>query len=46
MKKRLLLALAGFAIGFAVPAIAQQKDMVDPRLRAALVAYNKKEDEA
>jgi uncharacterized protein (TIGR02246 family) len=46
MKKRLLLALAGLAISFAVPAFAQQKDTADPQLREALIAYNKKEDEA
>jgi uncharacterized protein (TIGR02246 family) len=46
MKIRLLLALAGLAISFAVPAIAQQKDTADPQLREALAAYNKKEDEA
>jgi uncharacterized protein (TIGR02246 family) len=46
MNIRLVVALVGLAIGFAVPGIAQQKDMVDPQLREALVAYNKKEDEA
>ena len=46
MKIRSLLALAGLAISFAVPAIAQQKDTADPQLREALAAYNKKEDEA
>jgi hypothetical protein len=46
MKIPLLLSLAGLAISFAVPAIAQQKDAADPQLREALAAYNKKEDEA
>jgi uncharacterized protein (TIGR02246 family) len=46
MKVRLVLALAGLAISFAVPAIAQQKDTADPQLREALAAYNKKETEA
>jgi len=46
MKIPLLLALAGLAISFAVPAIAQQKDTADPQHREALAAYNKKEDEA
>ena len=46
MKIRLLLALVGLAIGFALPTFAQQKDTPDPQLRAALVAFNKKEDEA
>ena len=32
MKIRLLLALAGFAIGFVLPTFAQQKDTVDPRI--------------
>ena len=42
MKIRLVVALAGLAISFAVPAIAQQKDTADPQLREALAAYNKK----
>jgi uncharacterized protein (TIGR02246 family) len=45
MKIRLLLALAGLAISFALPTFAQQKDTADPQLRDALAAYNKKEDE-
>jgi hypothetical protein len=32
MKIRLLLALVGLAIGFALPAFAQQKDTVDPQI--------------
>jgi ketosteroid isomerase-like protein len=32
MKTRLLPALVGLAIGFALPTFAQQKDMVDPRI--------------
>jgi len=32
MKIRLLLALAGFTIGFVLPTFAQQKDTVDPRI--------------
>ena len=46
MKIRLLVALVGLAISFALPTFAQQKDTVDPQLREALIAYNKKEDEA
>lgn len=47
MKIRLLVALAGLAISFAVPAIAQQKDTVlDPQLFQQLVALGKKADEA
>ena len=46
MKVPLVVALIGLAISFALPAFAQQKDRVDPQLREALVAYNKKEDEA
>jgi hypothetical protein len=30
---RLLLALAGLAIGFAVPALAQEQNTVDPEVR-------------
>jgi uncharacterized protein (TIGR02246 family) len=32
VKRRLLLALAGFAIGFVLPTFAQQKDKADPRI--------------
>jgi uncharacterized protein (TIGR02246 family) len=32
MKIRFLLALAGLAIGFTMPAFAQQKDTVDPQI--------------
>jgi ketosteroid isomerase-like protein len=46
MKIRFVVALVGLAISFALPTIAQQKDTVDPQLREALAAYNKKEDEA
>ena len=33
MKVRLLLTLAGLAIGFAVPALAQEQNTVDPEVR-------------
>src|ERR1700759_4473832 len=46
MKNPSLIVLAGLALSFAVPAFAQQKDTVDPQLRQALAAFNKKENEA
>ena len=42
MKRCLLLALVGLAIGFAVPAFAQQKDTVDPQIIEQLDALTKK----
>jgi uncharacterized protein (TIGR02246 family) len=46
MKMRLLLTLAGWAFGFAVPAIAQEKDAVDPEVRQQIEAVHMKFDEA
>jgi ketosteroid isomerase-like protein len=46
MKIRLLLTLAGLAIGYAVPAFAQQTKTPDPQLRDAFVAFVKKFDDA
>ena len=46
MKIRCLLAFAGLAISFAVPALAQQNDTSDPEKRASMVAFEKKEIEA
>jgi hypothetical protein len=46
MKTRLLGALIGFAISFALPTFAQQTNTPDPQLRAQLVALIKKFDEA
>ena len=46
MKIRLLLALAGLAIGFAVPTFAQQKDTVDPQIIQQYAALGKKFDDA
>ena len=46
MKVRLLLTLAGLAIGFAVPAIAQEKDTLDPQVRQEIEAVLVKFDEA
>ena len=43
---RLLLSLAVFAIGFAVPAFPQQKDTVDPRIIEQNAAVDQKYDEA
>jgi len=39
MKVRLLLILAGFAIGFAFPAFAQQTNVPDPQLRETLSTF-------
>jgi ketosteroid isomerase-like protein len=46
MKNLPLLALAGLALSFAMPAFAQQKDTPDPQKRAALVAFEKNEMDA
>jgi ketosteroid isomerase-like protein len=46
MKIRLLLALTGLAVGFAVPAFAQEKDTPDAQLRQQFEANDKKLDEA
>jgi hypothetical protein len=46
MKMRLLLTLAGLAIGFAVPTFAQEKDTVDPEVRQQIEAAVKKHQEA
>jgi hypothetical protein len=45
LKNRLLVALVGLAISFALPAFGQQMDTPDPQLRKALVAFNKKVDD-
>ena len=46
MKIQALLALAGLAIGFAVPTFAQDKNTVDPQVRQEIEAVLKKFDEA
>ena len=46
MKIRLLGTLVGLAIGFTVPAFAQEKDTVDPEVRQQIEAAQKKVDEA
>src|SRR5271165_3178733 len=45
MKIRLLLALAGLAISFALPTFAQQTNPPDPKLREALATLLKKMDD-
>jgi hypothetical protein len=46
MKIRLLSALAGLAISFALPCIAWDKNMVDPQARQEIEALLVKGDEA
>ena len=46
MKTRLLGALVGLAISFALPTFAQQKETVDPQIIEKLNALFKKVDEA
>jgi ketosteroid isomerase-like protein len=46
MKIPLAVAVVGLAIGFAVPAFAQQSDKVDPQVAEQLSALSKKTDEA
>jgi len=46
MKIRLLLVLAGLAIGFTLTTFAQQTNTPDPQLRQQLDAFFKKHDEA
>jgi uncharacterized protein (TIGR02246 family) len=46
MKIHLVVALVGLAIGFAVPAFAQQTNTPDPQLRLALDDLFKRETEA
>jgi ketosteroid isomerase-like protein len=46
MKIRLVVALVGLAISFALPAFAQQKDAADPQIRQQIDALAKKLDEA
>ena len=46
MKIRFLLALVGLALGYAVPAFAQEKDTVDPQIRQQLDALSEKYTEA
>jgi hypothetical protein len=46
MKMRVLLTLAGLAIGFAVPALGQEQNTVDPEVRQQIEAALTKFDEA
>ena len=46
MKVSLLLTLAGLAIGFAVPALAQEQNTVDPDVRQQIEAVHMKFVEA
>jgi hypothetical protein len=46
MKVRLLLAIAGLAVGFFVPTFAQEKDAVDPEVRQQIEAAHTKFEEA
>src|SRR5580704_19146064 len=46
MRMHSLITLVGLAIGFAVPAFAQQKDTVDPQTIEQIDALAKKFDEA
>jgi hypothetical protein len=46
MKKRLIVALLGLAIGFALPTFAQQTNKPDPQLRERLIARIKAHTDA
>ena len=46
MKTRLLFALVGLAIGFALPVLAQEQNTVDPELRQQIEAVLMKFDDA
>jgi uncharacterized protein (TIGR02246 family) len=46
VKMRLLVALIGLAIGFAMPVLAQENDTVDPEVRQQIEAAVMKFDEA
>ena len=46
MNIRLLVTLAGLAIGFALPTFAQQPNTPDPKLHEEFIASDKKFDEA
>jgi uncharacterized protein (TIGR02246 family) len=46
MRMRLLLTVAGFAIGFVWPAVAQQTNTSDPELRQRLLALIQKFSDA
>jgi ketosteroid isomerase-like protein len=46
MKKRLVVALVGLALGFALPVFAQEQNTVDPEVRQQIEAAVKKHEEA
>jgi ketosteroid isomerase-like protein len=46
MRMRLIPTLAGLAIGFAVPTLAQEQNTVDPEVRQQIEAAHMKFDEA
>jgi uncharacterized protein (TIGR02246 family) len=46
MRIRLILTLAGLAVGIAVPVLAQEKDTVDPQVRQQIEAVVKKLEDA
>jgi hypothetical protein len=46
MKTRLLFALAGLAVSFALPTFAQQTNTPDPQLRQRLIALIQKHNDA
>ena len=46
MKKRLVVALAGLALSFALPTYAQEKDVADPQTTQKILALAKMFDEA
>lgn len=46
MRIRLVVALAGLAISFALPTYAQQKDLADPQTAQKIIALWKVFDEA
>jgi hypothetical protein len=46
MKMRLLVTVAGFAIGFLLPVLAQDQNMVDPEVRQQIEAVLKMREEA
>ena len=43
---RLLVTVAGFAIGFVLPVLAQEQNMVDPEVRQQIEAVLKRREEA
>jgi hypothetical protein len=46
MNMRLIPAFAGLAIAFALPALAQEQNSVDPEVRQQIEAVTKRREEA